>query len=251
MGILAAIVVFALLGTLLSSFVSCGSSPLGDSVAASTVEREALNAGAAQVDGYYTDADGGWVSSPSQLERGLKTFYEVTGVAPYVYILPNGRVTDVSELSSMADGLYGELFNDEAHFLLVFCDDGQGSFNCGYTVGAQAKTVMDDEAIGILSDYLDRYYQDTGVSEEEIFSRAFADTADRIMHVTPSPVVPVAVAGAVIVVALVVFGVVRTRAASRKREQEHLEEVLNQPLETFGDQKLDDLEEKYRSDSDA
>ena len=32
-------------------------------------------------------------------------------------------------------------------------------------------------------------------------------------------------------------------------EQEHLEEVLNTPLETFGDAKLDDLEEKYRSPS--
>lgn len=52
---------------------------------------------------------------------------------------------------------------------------------------------MDNEAVSILADYLDRYYNDSSVSEEEIFSNAFAKTADRIMTVTRSPVVPVAV----------------------------------------------------------
>ena len=104
---------------------------------------------------------------------------------------------------------------------------------------------MDEEALGILADYIDRYYQDRSLSEEQIFSRAFADTAERIMSVTTSPVVPLAICGAVVVVAVVVVVVVRQRAAARKREQEHLEEMLNTPLETFGERELDDLEEKY------
>ena len=131
----------------------------------------------------------------------------------------------------------------------MFCDDGQGSFACGYTVGSQAKTVMDDEAVGILQDYLDRYYQDLSLSEEEIFARAFADTGERIMSVTPSPVGPVVVCVAVVAVAAIVFAIVRRRAAERQREREHLEEVLNTPLESFGDTDLDDLERKYRTAS--
>lgn len=244
-GVVLLMVLFALIGGVQSCSVSSCSATASFDIPASTVEREPLPAGAVTETGWYTDADGGWVRDASELEEGLKDFYEATGVQPYVYILPNGSVTSVSELTSMSDELYGELFSDEAHFLLVFCDDGYGSFNCGYTVGSQAKTIMDEEALGILADYIDRYYQDRSLSEEQIFSRAFADTAKRIMSVTTSPVVPLAICGAVVVVAVVVVVVVRQRAAARKREQEHLEEMLNTPLETFGERELDDLEEKY------
>lgn len=246
--LLVAFLIVAVLFSAMGSFRSC--SP-GSSIPASTVEREALPAGAAQTTGYYTDADGDWIRSPSVLENGLAEFYRATGVQPYVYILPNGTSTSATELGEYANELYDQLFSDEAHFLLVFCDDGQGSFTCGYAVGSQAKTVMDDEAIGILADYLDRYYQDLSLSQEEIFSLAFADTAERIMHVTTSPVVYIAGAVAVVAVGAAVVLVVRKRAEVRRRDQEHLEEVLNTPLETYGDQKLDDLEEKYRSPSDG
>ena len=169
-----------------------------------------------------------------------------TGVQPYVYILPNGTSTSESELAARAEELYDELFTDEAHFLLVFCDDGQGSYTCGYAVGSAAKTIMDDEAIGILADYLDRNYQDLSLSEEEIFADTFAQTAERIMHVTTSPVVYIAGAAAVVAIVALVIYLVRRRSQERAAERAHVEEMLNTPLETFGDQKLDDLEEKYR-----
>lgn len=221
----------------------------GGDVTASTHTREPLPASAVNETAYYTDESGDWIRSPSTLEQGLRAFQEKTGVQPYIYILPNGTTTSTSELTKRAEELYDTLFTDEGHFLLVFCDDGDGSFNCGYTAGSQAKSVMDSEAVSVLADYLDRYYQDLSLSEEEIFSKAFASTADRIMSVTTSPIVYVAIAGAVVVVAVVVVVVVRRRAEARRREQEHLEEMLNTPLETFGDAKLDDLEEKYRSSS--
>ena len=166
--------------------------PSGGGVAKSTVEREKLPASAVQETGYYTD-EGGWFGNANRLEAGMKQFYRETGVQPYLYLLPNGAVTSVSELTEKAEELYPQLFQDEGHFLLVFCDDGHGSYNCGYTAGSMAKSVMDDEAVGILADYLDRYYSDYSISEEEIFSNAFAKTGERIMTVTRSPVVPVAV----------------------------------------------------------
>ena len=220
----------------------------GGSIARSTVEREKLPASAVQQTAYYTDADGSWIRSPSELERGLRSFYEDTGVQPYVYILPNGESTSVSELIGRAETLYPELFTDEGHFLLVFCDDGYGSFHCGYTVGSQAKTVMDDEAVGILADYLDRYYSDRSVSEEEIFSLAFEKTGERIMTVTRSPVVPVAVCIAVVVVAVLAFITLKKRRKQREREQKRAEEILKTPLEKFGDQEVEDLAKKYEDD---
>lgn len=241
------IAVFLLVGVM---FFTSGAlfSGCSDSIARSTVEREKLPASAVQQTAYYTDADGSWIRSPGTLERGLRSFYEDTGVQPYVYILPNGESTSISELTGRAETLYPELFTDEGHFLLVFCDDGYGSFHCGYTVGSQAKTVMDDEAIGILADYLDRYYSDMSISEEEIFSLAFEKTGERIMTVTRSPVVPVAVCIAVVVIAVLVFIALKKRREQREREQKRAEEILKTPLEKFGDQEVEDLAGKYEDD---
>ena len=130
--------------------------------------------------GYYTDVDYDWIHNPGLLERGLRYFDQMTGVHPYVYILPNGTTTSTSDLRSCAEYLYSELFPDDAHFILVFCDDGEGGYNCGYAVGSQAKTIMDSEAISILGDCLEHCYGDLSLSEEEIFSDAFIKTAEHI-----------------------------------------------------------------------
>ncbi len=227
---------------------SCSSSA---GVAASTVEREPLPASAAQPTAYYTDADGDWIHDSSELESGLREFHDLTGVWPYVYILPNGQVTSVDELTSMARDLYGQLFDDTAHFLLVFCDNGSGGYACGYWAGDQVGTVMDDEAIEILSQYLNKYYSDYSISEEEIFSKTFADTAERIMSVTPSPVPWVV--GGIVVVAVVGAGVVIVRKvmANKEAERKHREKVLNTPLEKFGDTEVEELASKYEKGGSA
>ncbi len=216
-------------------------------VPASTVERTALPAGSVNETGYFTDEDGDWIHDPSELERGLKHFYEETGIQPYVYILPNGAVTSYQGLADIAQQKYDELFSDQAHFLLVFCDDGNGRFNAAFWAGAQTGSVLDDEALQIFKAYLSQNYDDMSLSEEEIFSNAFADTADRIMSVTPSPVIPLAVCAAVVAVALVVFIIVRNRQAAKRREAERMQQILSTPLEQFADSELADLEKKYEN----
>ncbi len=211
----------------------------------STVEREKLPASAVQETGYYTDEDGAWIHNPSKLERGLREFYKETGVQPYVYILPNGTTASGDELFSRAESLYGQLFRDNGHFLLVFCDDGNGSYNCGYYYGSQARTVMDDEAISILAAYLNKYYNDYSISEEEIFSNAFEETGARIMTVTKSPVVPIAICVAVVAVALILAWVFKKRAEAKAREQQQMEDILNTPLEKYGDSDAEELAKKY------
>lgn len=152
--------------------------------AAAAEQRSAASATVKAETGYYTDADGDWIHNPGLLERGLRYFYQMTGVEPHVYILPNGTTTSSSELQSYAEHLYSELFTDNWHFILVFCDDGEGGYNCGYAVGSQAKTIMDSEAISILADYLDCYYSDFSLSEEEIFSNVFIKTAEHIERIS-------------------------------------------------------------------
>ncbi len=254
--ILGILLVIILVGALLGSCDNTGGYDTGSSssVAASTVQREALPASASEDVGWYTDADGDWIHNTSLLTNGLKSFYQQTGVRPYLYILPNGTTTSVSDLQSRAESLYSELFSDEGHFLLVFCDDGEGGYNCGYAVGSQAKTVMDSEAISILGDYLDRYYSDMSISEEEIFSNAFAKTAERIMTVTGSTartttMVLGGVAAVAIVAGVVIF-VVRKKSADKAAEAKRTQDILNTPLEKFGSDEVEELAKKYQSDEE-
>lgn len=249
-GCLVALILIALFFGVLGSFGSCVTHTQGESagVTASTVEREKLsgvNYGADE--GYFTDADGDWIHNSARMEAGLKEFYEQTGVQPYIYILPNGQETSPLRLSEMAEDLYNQLFDDGAHFLLVFCDDGLGGYNCGYWVGPEAKTIMDSEAISVLADYLDRYYAEAD-TEEEIFSEAFAKTAERIMHVEESSVPYVVVGLAIVVIAGVVVFIVKKRSEAKEAERKHKEAILNTPLEKFGDSSIDELEKKYAQD---
>jgi len=222
-----------------------------DSVASSTHERQALPAGTAEVTPLYADQDGDWIHNASALEDGLRHFYDETGIMPYLYILPNGSVTSIEELSGIATQVYDQLFTDEAHFVLVFCDQNDGSFLASYAIGQQADTIMDSEAIGILSQYLEANYNNYSISEEEIFSRTFASTADRIMEVTPSPAIPIAICLAVIVVVAVVAYLIIKKRNDQRREAERMEQILNTPLESFEDDAVEDLAEKYeQSDPD-
>lgn len=239
--VIMAIVILVFLALVFACTGGFGSS----SVSKSTIEREPLSASATTETAYYTDADGGWIHNASQLESGMRHFYEETGVQPYLYILPNGSSRSSSELTSYAKSLYQELFDDAGHFILVFCDDGNGRVTYGYYMGTQARSVLDDEAIKILTEYLEINYYDTSLSEEELFSDAFADTADRIMKVTPSPVVPIAVCIIVLVIVGAVVFIVSARMRAKKEEADRMEEILNTPLEKFGDQDVEDLAEKY------
>lgn len=241
------VVIASVLLVLLLVVALGGGSCSGASVPASTVERTALPAGSANETEYFTDEDGDWIHDPATLERGLRHFYEETGVQPYVYILPNGSVRSYQELQSIAQEKYDELFTDQAHFVLVFCDDGNGRFNAAYWAGAMTGTVLDDEAINIFKAYLSQNYDDMSLTEEEIFSDAFADTADRIMTVTPSPLPIIAICAAVIIVAVIVFFVVRNRRLAKQREAERMQEILSTPLESLADAELADLEKKYAS----
>ncbi|WP_165253302.1 hypothetical protein [Adlercreutzia sp. ZJ304] len=221
------------------------------SVPASTVDRTPLPAGAAEVSEYYTDEDGDWIHTPAKLEEGLRHFYDETGVWPYVYILPNGYTTSSQQLTDMAQQLYGELFTDDAHFLLVFCDNNSGGYNCGYYGGQAARSVIDDEAVQILAAYLEINYDDMSLSEEQIFSNTFSQTADHIMSKTINPVIPIAIVAGVVIVVVIVALLIKRGRDAKKREADRMERILNTPLDQFGDKDLEELEKKYEDGAAA
>ena len=260
-GLIGLVLAALLIALLTTAIPSCGSGEMAygnapasqsQSVSSSTV-REKLPADAVSKTDWYTDADGDWIHNASALTRGLEEFYEKTGVQPYVYILPNGQTTSSSELTQIAEELYPELFSDEGHLLLVFCDDGHGSFTCGYCVGTAASSVVDSEALTILADELNDAYNYAD-SDEEVFSDAFSETAGRIMAAAEEEerghTIMLVVGGVILVVAIGagVAYVVRKRKARQEEKQKQMEDILNTPLEKFGDQDVEDLADKYEKD---
>ena len=254
-----------------------------EAIPPSTVQRTPLEYEETITSEFYHDSDGSWIGNDNQLFTGMDEFYEETGVAPYLYILPNGlfnkndpdvemntilqeeaqynmsRTFPQEELTITSSGLpigdrisefsqklYAILFEDGAHFLVVFCDDGNGGFDVGYWVGGKSRTIIDEEAIDIFSAYLNNNYLDYSLTEEQIFSNTFVQTADRIMSITQSPTVPILIIIAVISGICVVIFVVVT-IIRNKREKDKKMEGRYKSLEKFGDQELEELEKKYES----
>lgn len=245
------LIVVILLISALAVIAQFSKSDSESSITKSTVERTPLQIGSVIETDYYTD-ELNWIRKPSDLESGMKYFYKKTNVQPYLYITDTVNGTNnpsESDFQEYGEKLYSELFQDEAHLLLIF-HEYDGVYSTWYVCGAQAKIVIDTEAADILLDYIDSYYY-SSMSEEEMFSTAFANAADRMMTVTKSPWPTVVLVAIIAIIILVLFLWWRARKKQKNLEAEQTKQILNTPLETFGDvgDDADELAKKY-SDAD-
>lgn len=222
-------------------------------ISVSTVEREKLPAGSVNETDYYTDSIGGWINNRKELTTGMVYFYQKTGVQPYLYLIDsvdgNNNPTP-GEIAAFSEEMYDELFTDEGHLLLVFYEYGD-TFYYQYIAGSMAKSVIDNEAADILFDYLDRYYY-SSLGEEEMFSTVFKETADRIMQVTPTTaerMQPFLIVVSLIVLAAILFAWWNKSKKQKEAETKRTQDMLNTPLNTFGDREAEELKRKYSDDN--
>lgn len=209
----------------------------------STVTREPLPKGTVTETAYYTD-ELMWIDSVTVLESGMKHFYQKTGVQPYLYITDDLHASSIEDFSN---ALYDELFTDEAHVLLVFYERNN-EYKDWVVTGVQAKQVVDQEAVDILLDYVDRYYYQSELSESEMFSKAFSDSADRMMKVTKSPVPIIIVAVIVLLIVIFAIKLVKVAAEKKKAEDERTERLLSTPISKIPETEQDDLLDKYKGE---
>jgi len=244
------LVIFILVGTVITA-ISQAIQGEGSNITASTAAREALPAGAANETDYYTD-EVDWIGNKTKLTAGMKNFYRKTGVQPYLYLTDeiNGshNPTD-AEAEAFANSVYDTLFTDEAHFLLIFFEYGD-QYHMWYVTGSQAKTVMDDEAADILMDYVELYYYDQSLTDEEVFSKAFDRTGERIMEVTRSPWHRVMIVLLGVIALGIGFAWWMKRKKQKNLEHEQMQEILNTPLDSFGDDEAAERAKKYEDQKD-
>lgn len=244
---------------LLFAFTGTGGSGSthADGITQSTVERTPLDASACkEYEHYYTD-ELGWFGNGSELETGMKTFYKMTGVQPYLYLTDTvegtTRPTD-QQMQDYSESIYNRLFSDGGHLVLLFRqdDDAYDEYQMWLTTGSQAKYVIDTEACNILLDYVEKYYHDSSVSEEGVFGKAFEAAADRIMNKKSASSgfsifsAVLLLAAAALVLGMIFSRIFRKNKEKAKKEQAKREEILNTPLKKFNAESIDDLKEKYQ-----
>ncbi len=245
--------VWCIILLILFSMINGAFGGTSDQFTKSTVKREKLHLNLSDEAGYYTDACG-WIDNRTRLETGLKNFYDNTGILPYVYIIDNvdGDYDPSTEkLEQFAEETYEELFDDGGHALLVFWDYSY-AYEYVLWLGEDAAELMDTEACDILFDYLDYYYYED-VSDEEFFANAFTDAGERMMQVNATPIgifTVFAVIAAVLIAVYVLYKRNKARKAKEEERKKRAEEILNSPLEKFGENGdiIDELEKKYEKE---
>lgn len=130
----------------------------------------------------------GWFDDEEALENELKSFWEATGVQPYILIKEyDASLTTEAQKEEWAIDYYeNNLLSDT--FLYVYFDEDNTSAGYDETVGYMyqassdmVKSVMDAEAVQIFWEYLDYYWMLEYLSTDDVFSMTFNSTASVIM----------------------------------------------------------------------
>ena len=200
----------------------------------STVERSKLDSSlCTKVDTWYQD-DIKWINDETTILKGLQTFYDKTGIQPYLWITDNinGKAKpNTSDFETALKSKYSELFKDEGHVIVCFMESSPPVYATYYWAGSAAKGVIDDEAGEILLDVIDSKYT-SDLSDEEMFSKSFSDAATK-QHIILAVAV---IAGLGIIVGFIFL--LKAKRKSDAEEAEERERILNTDINEMSDSVL-------------
>jgi hypothetical protein len=244
----AVFVIMVLLG--IGTFSSCSGRMSGSSgsTGTSTIVREKLDTGNAYIEDCIVD-EIGWFDNVSKTESQLKDFWKQTGVQPYIILKAyDSSLTTDSDKEQWSKDYYDENFDTENIFLYVYFAEEDVDNDVGYmtyTNGYQTSSVMDSEALEIFWNNIDKYWY-TNLSTDELFVKAFDDTADTIMHVsaTGKDILKwVLIIVAILLIGGIIVNLVKQKNKRAKEKAEEEQKILNTPI---NDLVKDELENKYQ-----
>ena len=193
--------------------------------------------------GYATDEING-ASGVRLTEKACEEFYETVGVPLYFYTEEN---YDGSDVVAYADELYDALFQDENHILMVYCDNKD---EWGWCRGASVPGIVNpDELFDIMEN---RYWDDYSLSYDEVLAKS-VKAYQRALTSSGSDGAGF-FAGILFLAGGIMLVVAGCTYVSKEKEAKRYEEeakqiradvILSKPLETFGNQEIDNLKEKY------
>ncbi|MDE7322416.1 MAG: hypothetical protein K2N73_06725 [Lachnospiraceae bacterium] len=226
--VIALIIILSVMFALFSVFTAGMSSGRSgrSSIPASTRNRSKLSSGVLFDSNCIVD-ELGWFDSVYRAGTRLKTFYDKTGVQPYIVLLKYRPElsTDIQK-ENYAQEYYENHIDNEDTFLYMYFAEKDQDYDVGYMCyvnGKRVDSVMDAEAVDIFWGYIDRYWYDD-LSTDALFEQAFTKTAETIMtkSKTPTDIVFVIIAG---VVVICIITVITAMVVKRRNEREHAGET--------------------------
>ena len=193
--------------------------------------------------GYATNEIGG-ASAIKKTVDACEDFYQAVGVPIYFYTEENYTGTDTV---AYAYELYDALFSDENHLLMVYCDNLDEWSWCS---GGAVPGIVNGDA---LLDKIEVHWFNYSLSYDTVLAKGVKDYQKSLTSSDADGATVFAVllflAGGIIVIVAVCTYVGKGKEAKRYEEEaKNLERelILSQPLETFGNQEIDDLKDKYK-----
>lgn len=199
----------------------------GSFTPASTRNREKLDSGLPYDSNCIVD-ELNWFDSVSRSGRQLKTFYDKTGVQPFIVLLKyHPELVTEPQMEAYAQEYYEENIDNEATFLYMYFaeedQDNEVGYMC-YVNGKQVDSVMDAEAVNILWGYLDRDWYST-MSTDELFENAFTKTAETIMTKSRTKIEIDVVFAAVVGIVIIGIIIAVTTVMNTRRRHERTKET--------------------------
>ena len=221
------------------------------SITKSTHEREKLSSDDCKmIDTWYID-DIDWIHNEKTLVNGLKDFYSKTGVQPLLYITDNidgDLKPSESEFNAKLEEMYSQYFKDDGHVIVCFLESSPSDYASYYVAGSRAKQVIDNEGGEILLDYLDYYYTQDSLSDEQFFAKSFDKAADRMMTVQKTTKQMFIMFGIILtaVIGFIAFVIMLIKSKKLKVKQAEADaKILNSDLKDIYNPDEDKLLNKY------
>jgi len=211
--------------------------------------------------GYWADDSTGsekWIDSSNSryLEDGFSTFYNKTGVYPFLYVVD--KQGDKGSFDTYEERVYDDLFGDcPGNLLFVFVSDEESYY---IAAGVGTGSVINDKTVPyVIQSRITSNWKSSNYDGDlaKIFGSAMSSSATQLMKEVETTklasknfktIMIVLIAGAtVVIVLLIVIRFWKKKKQVQKEEDERLEKILSQPLSTFGDQAIQDLGKKYDS----
>ncbi|MCR5147884.1 MAG: TPM domain-containing protein [Eubacterium sp.] len=199
--------------------------------------------------GFYTDLSEGSEkfidsSNKNDLNDGFDKFYSKTGVYPHLYIIERvpGNGNPDSVMQTYTDELYENLFDAEGNLLLVYVAEEDDYWAAG---GHNIRETIDEDAMDVIYSHINARWDNGNLAAR--FGDGLEDAAKHIMGKSPYFTVMIVfiIALAVVIILFIVYTWWQKKKKAEKEEQEHLEQILSTPLESFGNAGMDDLKGKY------
>lgn len=220
----------------------------------STHERTKLTGTGYAANSVVLQDDLGYIDSKNALGNELKSFYNDTGIQPYIYIKgydPSLKTND--QKVQWAQEYYDKYVNNTNGFMFIYfgsADDGNNSIPdsqkqvgyMSYVVGAAASSVMDEEACEIFWSYIDRYWT-SDMSTEKMFGTVFGKTGSSIMTVskTSGQVTGLVMFGVVGLIIIIIAGsIVKAKFKRDKEKAQETIDILNTDIDTLSNKASED-----------